>query len=170
MLSGSIWAGGVIHPFFLLNMHFLLHSGIIITNKRGLYFLVHIHSNNLFNIYNFFTYNLLFVIGDRWECVSSCPLWLFASNQMKCLFVIFLHIKFSLHLLKMSVYFAVRTEFFFHSISIKSTLLSSNSMIFLSYFFFVQFSLFFFLNIVLWPKKIKLKKMWSFWIALTLIN
>lgn len=91
------------------------------------------------------------------------------SNEMS--FCHFLHIKFSLHLLKMSVYFAMRTEFFFIQFQLNvSTLLSSNSMIFLSYFFFVQFSLFFFLNIVLWPKKIKLKKMWSFWIALTLIN
>lgn len=68
---------------FLLNMHFLLHSGIIITNKRGLYFFVHIHSNNLFNIYNFFTYNLLFVYRWRWECIllSSLAICL-KSNQM----------------------------------------------------------------------------------------
>lgn len=143
MLSGSIWAGGVIHPFFLLNMHFLLHSGIIITNKRGLYFLVHIHSNNLFNIYNFFTYNLLFVIGDRWECVSSCPLWLFASNQMKCLFVIFFTLNLACTYLKCQFILPCERSFFFIQFQLNvSTLLSSNSMIFLSYFFLFNFHCF----------------------------
>lgn len=163
MLSGSIWAG-VCHPsFFAKYGFFLLHSGIIITNKRGLYFFVHIHSNNLFNIYNFFTYNLLFVYRWRWECIllSSLAICL-KSNQMSfchC-FVFFFTLNLACTYLKCHLFYRANGVFFFIQFQLNvSTLLSSNSMICHTFschtFFFVQFSLFFFLNIVLWPKKNK---------------
>lgn len=106
--------------------------------------------------------------------------YFFASNQIKCLFVIvlyFLHIKFSSHLLKMSFILPCERSFSFHSISIKcfdSFIIEFNdlSYFFLSYLFFCSiFIVFLFKYSFVTKKKIKnKKKLWSFWIALTLIN